>query len=102
MAGNLHWLYGRDLPRADKLRLREEVFARSQADWARRIADRPLHRFRGFSQQPLNNAVLMHYIVYLKDLDLFESLYEASNRDLGRAESSNGNCNRSDCAGRHQ
>jgi hypothetical protein len=24
-----------------------------------------LHRFRGFSQQPLNNAVLMHSVVYL-------------------------------------
>lgn len=84
VARDLNWLYTRELRREDKLRLREEVFARSQAEWARRIADRPLHRFRGFSQQPLNNAVLMHYIVYLKDLDLFESLYEACDRDLRR------------------
>ena len=61
-----------------------KCFARSKAEWARRIADRPQHRFRGFSQQPLNNAVLMHYVVYLKDLDLFESLYEASGRNLAR------------------
>jgi len=84
LAQTLIELYGRDIPRDDKLRLREEVFARGKADWARRIADRPQHRFRAFSQLPLNNAVLMHYMVYLKDLDLFESLYEASGRNLVR------------------
>jgi predicted aminopeptidase len=84
LARELTALYGRDLSRDDKLRLREEVFARGKAEWSRRIADRPLHRFRGFSQQPLNNAVVMHYVVYLKDLDMFESLYEACGRDLRR------------------
>ena len=84
VARELTTLYSRDLPREDKLRLREEVFARSKAEWARRIADRPLHRFRGFGQQPLNNAVLMHYVVYLKDLDLFESLYQACGGNLRR------------------
>ena len=84
IARELTALYGGDLARADKLRLREEVFARSKAEWSRRIADRPLHRFRGFSQQPLNNAVLIHYGVYLKDLDMFESLYEACDRNLRR------------------
>src|SRR6266540_3427614 len=29
-------------------------------------------------------AVLMHYLVYLKDLDLFESIYESSGRNLVR------------------
>jgi predicted aminopeptidase len=82
VARDLSGLYARNIPRDDKLRLREEVFARSRAEWARRIADRPLHRFRGFTQQPLNNAVLMHYVVYLKDLELFESLYEACGRNL--------------------
>ena len=84
LARELTALYGRDLSRDDKLRLREEVFARGKAEWSRRIADRPPHRFRGFSQQPLNNAVVMHYVVYLKDLDMFESLYEACGRDLRR------------------
>jgi len=64
--------------------LREEVFARSKAEWARRVAERPTHRFRAFSQRSLNNAVLMHYVVYLKDLDLFESLYQNCGRDLVR------------------
>jgi predicted aminopeptidase len=75
-------LYQSEISRQDKLRLREEVFTRSRAEWARRIADRPLHRFRGFSQQALNNAVLMHYVVYLKDLDLFELLYRSAGENL--------------------
>ena len=81
---NLSGLYRRDIAKPDKLRIREEVFARSQSEWARRIASRPAHRFRGFSQQPLNNAVLMHYGVYLKNLQLFESLYELEGRNLVR------------------
>ena len=82
VAHTLRELYSRDIPYADKLRLREQVFARSKAEWLRRIADRPTHRFHGFSQRPLNNAVLMHYVVYLTDLDLFESVYESCGRDL--------------------
>ncbi len=82
VAGTLSDLYRRDIPREEKLRLREEVFTRVKEDWARRIADRPAHRFRAFSQQPLNNAILMHYLVYLKDLDLFESIYQACGRNL--------------------
>jgi predicted aminopeptidase len=80
----LNDLYNRDISRAAKLRLREEVFGRSKAEWARRSADWPVQRYRGFSQQPLNNAVLMHYVVYLKDLDLFESLYQAAGQNLAK------------------
>jgi predicted aminopeptidase len=82
IARDLTELYNSAISREVKLRLREEVFTRSKAEWARRIADRPMHRFRGFSQQALNNAVLMHYVVYLKDLDLFESLYESAGYNL--------------------
>ena len=79
---NLSGLYRRNIATEDKLRLREEVFARSKSEWARRIAARPSHRFRGFAQQPLNNAVLMHYAVYLNNLQLFESLYDLEGRNL--------------------
>jgi len=82
LVGTLNELYHRNISRADKLRLREAVFARGKAEWARRSADWPVQRYRGFSQQPLNNAVLMHYVVYLKDLDLFESLYRAAGQNL--------------------
>jgi predicted aminopeptidase len=85
LAQTLTELYSREISHDEKLRLREEVFAGAKTDWASRIADRPQHRARAFSQQPLNNAVLMHYIVYLKDLDLFESLYELSGRSLAKS-----------------
>ena len=81
---DLTQLYKSDMALDDKLRLREEVFARSKSEWSRRIVDRPAHRFGRFSQQALNNAVLMHYVVYLKDLDLFESLYQSAGNDLAK------------------
>lgn len=84
VAHTLRDLYSRKIPREAKIRLREQVFARTKEEWQRRIADRPSHTFRGFGQRPLNNAVLMHYLVYLKDLDMFESLYDACGQDLRR------------------
>jgi predicted aminopeptidase len=84
VVGTLSGLYGLDIATPDKLRLREEVFTRTKSEWGRRIEGNPLHRFRGFQYQPLNNAVLMHYMVYLKELQLFESLYEFEGRHLGR------------------
>src|ERR1044072_2632051 len=84
VAQTLRDLYSRKISREAKIRLREQVFARTKEEWQRRIADRPNHTFRGFGQRPLNNAVLMHYMVYLKDLDWFESLYDACGQDLGR------------------
>jgi len=84
LAKTLTELYGRDLPLADKLRLREEVFARGKAEWARRITGRSQPRYSGFSQQPLNNAVLMHYLVYLSDLELFESVYQKSGQSVAK------------------
>jgi predicted aminopeptidase len=75
-------LYAKDIPYEDKLRLREEVFERGKKDWEKRISDRPSHRFRGFSRQPLNNAVLIHYLLYLKNLQLFEALYQQNGNNL--------------------
>jgi predicted aminopeptidase len=78
-------VYRLNIPRPDKLRLREEVFSRSKAYWTERLdGSNPGRRFRGFLHQKLNNALLMHYLVYLSDLDLFESLYEAENKNLDR------------------
>jgi predicted aminopeptidase len=78
-------VYRLDIPRRDKLRLREQVFARSQADWAERItAAYPARRVKVFGAQPLNNALLMHYLVYLSNFELFEALYEVENRKLER------------------
>ena len=82
LTNTLNELYARDIPYEDKLRLREEVFRRSQAEWARRVANRPGNRFRSFTQQPLNNAIIINYFLYLKNLKLFERLYEAEGKNL--------------------
>lgn len=84
VARSLKELYGRDVAEEEKLKLREEIFSRSKEEWSHRIAGRPAHRFRGYSQQQLNNAVIAHSLLYLKNLDLFESLYEAQGKDLAR------------------
>ncbi|MCZ6626129.1 MAG: aminopeptidase [Deltaproteobacteria bacterium] len=84
VAGSLKELYGKDLDQEEKLRLREEIFSRSKNEWSRRIADRPKHRYRGYIKQEGNNAVIAHYLLYLKGLKLFESLYQTAGGDLGR------------------
>ena len=84
VADTLRGLYQSDIPRADKLRLREQVFTRSQADWQRYIAAHPEQNFRHFGRRSLNNAVVMNYLVYLTNLDLFESFYAANGHDLKR------------------
>lgn len=84
VAGSLRELYGSDLPLEEKLRRREQIFAESKRAWARQIAGRPQHRFGGFLRQSLNNAVIVHYLLYLTDLELFEALYEVQGKDLAR------------------
>ncbi len=84
LVATLNELYRRNIPLEDKLRLRQEVFSRSKAEWTRRISAGAAARFRGFARQPLNNAVLMHYIIYLKNLDLFEALYNTESSNLAR------------------
>ena len=75
-------LYGKDISLEEKLRLREEIFERGKKEWEERIAGRPRQRFRDFAKQPLNNAVIIHYLLYLKNLKLFEAVYEANEKSL--------------------
>ena len=84
IARSLSDLYKREIAVEEKLKLREEIFARGKDHWSRQVASRPDHRFRGFARQEINNAVIASYLLYLKELELFESLYEAQARDLGR------------------
>jgi len=85
VADSLRQLYGQDLPEEEKLCLREDIFSRGQKDWAQRIQERPNHRYRSFAQTKMNNAVLANYLLYLKDLDLFEAVYQATGKDLALA-----------------
>ena len=84
VTNTLNTLYARNIPLEDKLRLREEVFARSKREWASRFADPQSYRSHDFLQQPLNNAVIIQYTLYLENLRLFEALYDAEGKSLTR------------------
>lgn len=84
LADSLRQLYAQDLPEEEKLKRKEEIFSKAKAEWASRIAARPAHHYRGFVKHKLNNAVMAHYLLYLKELALFESLYQAEGGDLAR------------------
>lgn len=84
LADSLRQLYAQDLPDEEKLKRREKVFSEAKEQWARRSAARPSHQYRGFAKQKLNNAVIAHYLLYVKDLDLFDSLYQAEGGDIAR------------------
>lgn len=84
LARTLQELYGKEIAVEEKLKLREQIFTQAKSEWSRRIVARSDHRFRGFASQEINNAVLAAYLLYLKELELFESLYHAQGRDLAR------------------
>ena len=85
LAAELTYVYGRDIPVEEKLSQREKIFAQAKEQWSRRVAGKPSHRFRNFSKQPLNNAVMIHYMLYMKELRLFDEIYHAYGKDLGKA-----------------
>jgi predicted aminopeptidase len=85
LGASLNELYARKIPEAEKLRLRQGVFTQGKEEWSEWVTQHPTHRFRNFSKQPLNNAVIVHYMLYLKNLKLFEALYEAEGKNLVRA-----------------
>ena len=81
-AKSLDELYRRDIPYEEKLRLRQELFQKAMEDWSRRMGDQPRSRFRRFSEQPLNNAIIINYLLYFKNLKLFEAVYQAKGENL--------------------
>jgi len=81
-AKSLDELYRRNIPYEDKLRLRQELFQKAKEDWLLRIGDLPKSRFRRFSEQPLNNAVVINYLLYFRNLKLFEEVYQAKGQSL--------------------
>jgi len=84
LAAALNELYAREIPEEEKLLLRQQVFARGKEEWSEWVTRHPTQRIRSFAKQPLNNAVVIHYMLYLKNLKLFEALYQAEGENLVR------------------
>jgi len=75
-------IYTSGRPQAEILQLREAAFAQIQADYARLAPGlNGLERF-DLDKEPLNNAVLINYLIYFHDLDNFESLLRLNHGDL--------------------
>ncbi|HKN01635.1 MAG TPA: aminopeptidase [Candidatus Binataceae bacterium] len=69
-------------PKDEILKQREVAFVQIKADYARLAPElNGLERF-DLDTEPLNNAVLVNYLIYFHDLDNFEALFRMNHGDL--------------------
>ncbi len=77
-------IYMSGAPREEILKRRAAAFEQIRTDYARLAPCLSgLERF-DLDKEPLNNAVLLNYLIYFHDLDDFEALYRADGGDLKR------------------
>jgi predicted aminopeptidase len=75
-------IYMKDLPKEDLDKRREAAFAAIKADYAALAPTLSgLERF-DLDKQPLNNAVLVNYLIYFHQLDNFAALNRMNHGDL--------------------
>jgi len=75
-------LYGSDLPRDEILKRRVALFATINSDYAElKPTLSGLERF-DLDKTPLNNAVLLNYLIYFHELDNFARLFALNHNDL--------------------
>jgi predicted aminopeptidase len=79
---DLRLLYAERVSRAEKLRRREAIFARAQADFARRFPAPPGRPAHPFVSEPLNNAVVVGYAVYHRDTPVHRRMLARLRGDL--------------------
>jgi len=75
-------LYMSDKPTDEIVKEREPVFAQIKVEYARLEPElNGLSRF-DLDKQPLNNAVLINYLIYFHDLDNFQTLARLNHDDI--------------------
>jgi predicted aminopeptidase len=74
---SLDSLYARALPREEVLRRRQEVFARAKALYQARRGEFASADYDAFLQWEVNNARLLSYRRYHRDLDIFARVFAA-------------------------
>ncbi|MBI3769294.1 MAG: aminopeptidase [Deltaproteobacteria bacterium] len=83
LATLLRGVYADAADPAQTLAARDTLFAQARAEY--RALPFANGGFPSFVAEPLNNAVLLYYLLYGTDLDLFETIYHARGDDLGAA-----------------
>jgi predicted aminopeptidase len=80
----LEELYARPgLSSADRIRLREDVYSNARTRFRAEVEPKlRTNAFRGFDQEPLNNAALIATRLYYDRLHLFEQLYQRNGSRL--------------------
>ncbi len=81
-AERLEALYASALAESDKLSRREGLFAQFQAEYRALVGLE--HARPGLASGKLNNAVLLNQLVYMRELEVFERIYQ-NGKDLPAA-----------------
>jgi predicted aminopeptidase len=74
--------YAQQMPRDDKLKGREEIFRSLKEGFNQVTAQFATNYYRDFKIGDLNNAVLLAYRQYIRQLEKFETLYKHLGRDI--------------------
>ena len=75
-------LYASSVTEAEKLGQREKLFVQIQEEY--RALPGPLNDKSPFASGQLNNAILLHHLVYMQELAVFEEVYQQTDQDLQR------------------
>jgi predicted aminopeptidase len=87
LVSRLERIYKRDdLTVAQRIQQRDTVFSNWRGDYRKRVVPQlTTNAFRGYAEEPLNNATLIGTRLYYQRLDLFEQVYQRYGRDLRKA-----------------
>ncbi|MBI2505165.1 MAG: aminopeptidase [Candidatus Latescibacteria bacterium] len=89
---SLDSLYAQDLPRAEVLKLRQEVFARAKERYRSRRGEFQVDNYDAFLKWEVNNARLLSYRRYHLDLELFARVFSTWEAHPDRAISVFADC----------
>ncbi len=82
LADRLRLLYSAEGEDGDKLAARDRIFDDAKAAFRKALELLGSTRYRGVLREDWNNALLVSYLTYHQDPDLWEALYDRFGRDL--------------------
>ena len=82
LADRLRLLYSAEIEEEDKLVARGRIFEDGKASFRKGLEALGSTRYGGILRQDWNNALLVSYLTYHQDPDLWEALYDRFGRDL--------------------